>query len=448
MSCQNPKDNHRKALHHVYPPSETRAQTPEKPNTSLTSTSPGPSAATVMLAVLSLSYMLSYFDRMLIVVVAEMVKQEFLLSDKELSLLTGASFVILYGVTGIASGWLLDRYSRKRILAWALTIWSAMTMVCGLAQSFAQLAIARAGVGIGEAANVPAAMSVIGDLYPPAKRPMAVAIFYTGGMAGMLVTFLFGSWLATNFGWRTAFLAAGPPGLLLALLVAVYTREPVREAPKAGRTETLESATSFQLVRTNKALVWLIFAGSVSTFANTGMVSWLPIFFIRSHHLSMTEIGIFFGPVLAGGMATGMLLGGSIGNRIAARSVSALARFSTLTMVALVPAYVALLLVSSLPVALLLTFFTTSISVLWSPSYTGAWQTICDPRVRGLAGGISGFSCAIIGGAICPFVVGILSDLWSPALGAESLRYALIAGLVFCAGGAALFARATRLMEA
>ena len=188
-----------------------------------------------MLLLLSLTYFLSYYDRLVMVVVGEMVKSEFALSDKQLSLLTGASFVVIYGTCGIAAGWLVDHYSRKRVMIWSLLLWSLLTAACGMANSFIQLAIARAGVGIGEAANVPAAISAIADRYPPARRPMAVAIFYAGGMVGILACFLLGTWLATRFGWRAAFLVAGPPGVIVALLIAFAFPEPVREAPRRKR---------------------------------------------------------------------------------------------------------------------------------------------------------------------------------------------------------------------
>jgi MFS family permease len=404
------------------------------------------SSAHWMLAMLSLSYTLSYFDRMLIVVVGEMVKAEFALSDKQLSLLTGAAFVFLYGVTGIVAGWLLDRHSRKRILVCSLAVWSAMTMACGFAQTFAQLALARAGVGVGEASNVPVALSSIADLYPPAQRPLAVAIFYTGGMAGMLATFMIGSWLAVEYGWRSAFLVAGPPGFVLAALIAWTTREPPREKPRSESAGALPEVGSWKLIRRNVPLLWLLTAGAVSTFANTGVVLWLPNFFIRSHHLDMSDIGFFFGPVLAGGMASGMMIGGWLGNRIAARSIVGLIRFCSWVLLALVPAYILLLRMSSLPITLALTFVTTSVSVLWSASYSGAWPTVCDPRARGLAAGIAGFGAALLGGAVCPFVVGVLSDLWAPVFGPESLRYALTASLIFCVLGSWLFARAATLL--
>jgi len=171
---------------------------------------PRPSKTSLMLTFLALAYMLAMFDRLLMVVVAEMVKQDFSLSDKQLSLLTGAAFIVVYATTAVAGGWFIDRVSRKKVLLWALSLWSLMTAACGLAQSFVQLAIARAGVGVGEGAIVPIGLSSINDMYEPHKRPLAVAIFYTGGMVGTLACFLLGSWIAINYSWRMAFFIAGP----------------------------------------------------------------------------------------------------------------------------------------------------------------------------------------------------------------------------------------------
>jgi MFS family permease len=408
------------------------------------------SPATVMLALLSLSYFLAYFDRLLMAVVGEMVKHEFLLSDKSLSLLTGAAFTILYGSCGIAAGWFGDRFSRKRILVVALALWSCCTMACGLAQSFIQLALARAGVGIGEAPNVPLANSIICDLYPPAQRPMATAVFYAGGTVGILAVFILGTWAATHFGWRVAFVLAGPPGLLLSLLIHRLTREPQREAPQltatvAGVERAGHSASSFGLVWNNAPLRTILLAGALSTFVNMTVVQWLPNFFIRSHGLSVQQVGLFFGPVLASGMTAGILFGGWLGNRVAARSLTALIWFSAVTMLTIAPIYLTIFWLPSLAAALAATFVGTAMSVAYSPCFSAAWQTLCDPRARGTAAGLASFANAMIGGAICSFLVGWLSDRWAPALGKESLRYALMATLVIPLLSGAMFMRAAQL---
>ena len=402
----------------------------------------------LMLLLLSLTYLLSYYDRLVMVVVGEMVKTEFALSDKQLSLLTGASFVVIYGICGIAAGWLVDHYSRKRVLIWSLFLWSFLTAACGMANSFIQLAIARAGVGIGEAANVPAAISAIADRYPPARRPMAVAIFYAGGMVGILACFLLGTWLATRFGWRAAFLVAGPPGVIVALLIAFAFPEPVREAPRRSASLDAAGQSSFLLVWRNRPLRWLLIAGAVAAFISIGMVQWLPIFFLRSHGLSLQQVGLYFGPVLATGMTAGLLLGGWLGNRVASRSVTDLIWISAWTMIGLVPLYLLIFWLPSLPAALAITLAGTTMSVLYAPAYNAAWQTICDPGARGTAAGLSSFANAILGGAGCTFLIGILSDWWAPALGKDSLRYALTAGMSFCLVAGALFMYAARLAVA
>ena len=399
-----------------------------------------------MLLFLALSYFLAYFDRLLMAVIGEMVKQEFLLSDKQLSLLTGAAFVVLYGSSGVAAGWLVDHVSRKRIIVWTLALWSLCTAGCGLAQSFVQLAIARAGVGIGESPTVPAAVSMITDLYPQSKRPMAIAIFYAGGMGGILACFLLGTWTATHYGWRAAFFLGAPPGLLLALLIMRFAKEPVRETPTIAANADRRTDSSFRRVWENRPLRWLLIAGAIATFVNMSVVQWLPNFFMRSHDLTLQQVGLFFGPVLAGGMATGLLLGGWIGNRIAEHGLRGLILFSAWTLLALIPLYLLIFWLPSLTVALVATFIGTALSVVYAPSYNAAYQTICDPRARGTAAGVSSFANAMIGGAFCSYVVGVLSDHWAPTLGKESLRYALTVGMSFCLVSAALFFYSARLV--
>jgi predicted MFS family arabinose efflux permease len=314
-----------------------------------------------------------------------------------------------------------------------------------MAQSFTQLAIARAGVGVGEAANVPTAISAISDRYPPARRPMAVAIFYAGGMVGILVCFLLGTWLASRFGWRAAFLVAGPPGIIVAILIALAFPEPVREAPSPAASRDAAQHSSFALVWRNRPLRWLLIAGAVGAFISIGMVQWLPIFFLRSHGLSLQQVGLYFGPVLATGMTGGLLLGGWVGNHVASRSVTDLIWFSAWTMIGLVPLYVLIFWLPSLTAALAITLVGTTMSVLYAPAYNAAWQTISHPSARGTAAGLSSFANAILGGAGCTFLIGILSDWWAPALGKDSLRYALTAGMSFCLIAAALFMYAARL---
>lgn len=396
-----------------------------------------------MLALLAAAYCLAYVDRLMIAVVAEPVKAEFGLSDTQLFLLTGTAFVLIYGILGMLGGWLLDRFNRPRLVAGSLGIWSVFTIVCGFAGSFPQLALARAAVGAGESAIVPAAMSLIGDSYPPRKRPLAMATFYAGGMVGILLAWTIGGWIASAYGWRPAFLVAGPPGLLLAILILRKGHDP---RPAKPRDADDAQGSTFGEVWRNRPLVWLIAAGSVITFVNIGLVNQMGSFFIRSHDMSVQEVGLIFGPLMASGMACGMIGGGWIGNRLAEKGTDALIRFSIWNSFSLFPLYMLVFLAPSKGWALAVTFLGTGVSVLYSPCFSAACQAVCSPRTRGTAAGISNCANAIIGGAITTFAVGALSDHWKPVYGADSLRYAIMVGLGTCLVSGLMFIHARRLV--
>lgn len=410
----------------------------------LAAAAPPKSNASLLLLFLSAAYCLAYLDRLMMAVVAEPVKAEFGLSDAELFLLTGAAFVLIYGAFGIISGWLLDRFNRGAIIACSLALWSAFTAACGFAQNFVQLAIGRAGVGVGESAIVPAAMALISDSNPPERRPLAMGVFYAGGMVGIFLAWVVGAWVTEQYGWRMAFLIAGPPGLLLALIVWWKGADVPRER---AVTDTL-NASSFRDVFTNVPLMWLITAGSLVTFVNIGLVNLLGSFFIRSHGMPLSEVGLIFGPVMAGGMACGLIGGGWIGNKLAERGVGTLIKFSAWITFALFPIYLVVLMAPTKELALVATFIGTCVSVLYSPSFSAAYQAVSAPHTRGTAAGVSGCANAVIGGALATFLVGALSDYLRPTYAEHSLKYAMMAGLLICLISGAMFLHARKLVDA
>jgi len=181
-----------------------------------------------VIAVIWLVMLLRFVDLQIIAVLLESIRAEFRVSDTQLGLLSGFAFALFYGTLGIPIAWLADRYNRRNIIAAAVGLWSAMTAVCGLAQSFLALLLARVGVGVGEAGGAPPSYSLISDYVRPEKRGTVFALLNSSVPVGLFIGFLVGGWVNEYHGWRAAFMVVGLPGIAVALLVRFTLREPPR----------------------------------------------------------------------------------------------------------------------------------------------------------------------------------------------------------------------------
>ena len=181
-----------------------------------------------VLGVLFVVYIFNFIDRQILAILLEPIKQDLQISDTALGFLTGFAFAIFYTVAGIPLARLADRWVRRSLIAISVAVWSLMTAASGLAQGFTGLAFARIGVGIGEAGCTPPVHSLLSDYFPPEKRATALAIYASGIYVGVGLGYWLGGWLNDAYGWRTAFMAVGLPGLLIALLVRLTVREPPR----------------------------------------------------------------------------------------------------------------------------------------------------------------------------------------------------------------------------
>ena len=194
-----------------------------------------------VLAVLTVVYVFNFVDRQLLVILQEPIKAELNLSDTQLGLLTGFAFALFYVICGIPIARWADKGNRRTIIALALTIWSVMTAMCGLAANYTHLLLARVGVGVGEAGGSPPAHSMISDIFKPKNRALALSVYSIGIYIGILIGFAAGGFLADAFSWRLAFFVVGIPGVALALLVLLTVREPIRGWSE-GDTKAIEPA--------------------------------------------------------------------------------------------------------------------------------------------------------------------------------------------------------------
>src|SRR5436190_6994148 len=216
-------------------------------------------AALFALGVVTILNFLNYIDRFILAAVLPRVKTELILTDFQLGLLANI-FLVTYFVTSPIFGALGDRLSRPRLMAAGVSAWSIATAAAGITANFVQLLIARAWVGIGEAAYASISPALLSDYFPRAQRGRAFAVFYVAIPVGSAAGFLLGGTLERAFGWRAAFYAVGLPGIALAWL-ALRVPDPLRGAteepspPGSGRGEGLSTAKTLSDLFRNKAYV-------------------------------------------------------------------------------------------------------------------------------------------------------------------------------------------------
>ena len=382
------------------------------------------------LGVLTLVYTSSHVDRQIMAILLQPIKLELDASDTQMGFLVGLTFAVFYATLGMPIAMLADRTNRRNIITASVTIWSGMTALCGYAGSFMQLALARIGVGVGEAGSSPPSHSLISDLFPVATRGTAMGIFALGVNFGLLIAYLGGGVLSEHWGWRATFVAVGLPGLAIAALLHFTTIEPKRGAMEAQPRTASQAAPSFlgvwRHLWATPATRHLTIGAALAGFTGYGFTLWMPTFLIRSHGLSPTEIGL----VLA--LMTGIV--GGLGTFTAGRMTDVLARrderwrawIVAAAKGGYVPFLVAFFMVEDLTLALTLYVVPAFFGGFYlAPTFTLV-QNLVDLRMRALASSIVLFVLNIIGMGLGPQLVGVLSDAFAPTHGQESLRMALL----------------------
>jgi predicted MFS family arabinose efflux permease len=403
----------------------------------------------VVLAMLVLVYTFNFIDRQIVGILAVPIKADLGLTDTQLGLMGGLAFALFYTLLGIPIAMLADRRSRTTIMTVALVVWSAMTAVCGFAQNFWQLFLARLGVGVGEAGGVAPAYSLVADYFPPNQRARALGVYSFGVPIGSALGIVFGGVIASLIDWRTAFIAVGIAGVLLAPVFKAVVREPVRGRfdVRAGRAQ---AAGLGEVMRTllRKPSFWgLSFGGAASSMMGYGLFFWLPSFLVRSFSLTLLEASLYFGAILLVGGMAGIWLGGWLADRFGASSKRAYAIIPAIAFVATVPFYVASVTSGSLALAFALFLVPTALGLVWLGPVLSAIQHVVPPHMRATASAIFLFVNNLIGIGLGTVALGALSDALAVRFGADSLRYAILAGTVFYLIAAALFLLASKRIE-
>ena len=387
-------------------------------------------SASYVLALATLLNFVNYIDRFILAAVLPRIKSELVLNDFQLGMLANA-FLVAYFITSPLFGRLGDRRSRPRLIAAGVAVWSLATAAAGLARSFTQLVVARAGVGVGEAAYATIAPALLADFFPAERRGRVFAIFYVAIPVGAAVGFLLGGALERSFGWRVAFLAVGLPGLALAALATTMPEPRAAGGTRtAGATDTL--AVTLRALGRNRRYAGTVLGYAAYTFAIGGLAVWMPTFLERVRGRELASADFFVGAVTAVAGLGGTFVGGYLGDRLTARVREGHLWLSGVsTLLAVGPAWLAL--TSASPATYQTSFFVAELLLFLSTGPINVVIVSAVPAdVRAMAMAVSIFVIHALGDAISPPLIGLLADARGLALAVLIVPAALaVSGVIW-----------------
>ena len=404
-----------------------------------------------VLFILMLTYLFSYMDRQIMSILIEDIGAEFSLSDTQRGLLMGLAFALFYAGLGVPVAWLADRYSRRNIIAAAVTIWSAATALCAAAGGFASLFLARVGVGVGEAGGAPPAQSMIGDYFKRSELMRALSVHSLGLTFGAFFGLALGGAIADAIGWRMTFVAVGLPGVALGAVVYLTVREPQRgqfddsfdaKAPSPAIKDTLRS------LRSNKPYLGALIGATFQVFLGYVVTSWGAAIMIRNFGMTKSEVGLLFGLAILIGGSSGMLISGVLCDKLGQKDARWRAWIPGVAVILSIPAY---LLAMFAPNPIAMTFSLGCASFFNTMGLVAAFgiiQTSVRSDERALGSAIQFFFGNLFGLGFGPTIAGWLSELLKPQFGALSLNYSVaILSVVLLFSAAAFFWAAEQLQE-
>lgn len=387
-----------------------------------------PGARRYALVILAIVYMFNFIDRQILAILLPAIREEFHVSDAWLGFLTGPAFAMFYIILGIPIARYADRHNRRNLIAFAVALWSGMTALSGFVTNFVQLALARVGVGIGEAGCSPPAHSMIADYYPPEQRSTAMGVYTVGISAGIMLAYMLGGWVAQNIGWREAFLIVGAPGLLLALVVRLTVVEPER-----GQSEGRQAAgtrppwlDTLRFLWTRSSFVHMTVAAGLSSFVGYAVINFMPTFLVRSFDMDLSTLGFWLGPILGIAGGAGFFLGGYIADHLGQTSRQRALGFIGLTVLLTAVPYAIMFLSESWLVAILVFIVPAGTANVYLAPVLAQAQGLVSLRMRAVTSAIALLIINIIGLLFGPQVTGILSTLLEPQFGEEAIRYSLL----------------------
>ena len=404
-----------------------------------------------VLAALTFVYVLNFLDRQLIGILAKPIQDSLGVTDGQLGLIGGLYFAMFYCFIAIPVGWFADRTNRVGVLSLACAIWSAATAACGLAANYGQLVVARMTVGFGEAGGVPPSYAIITDTYPPGRRATAFGIFNLGPAIGAAIGVAFGASIAARFDWRVPFIVIGLIGIVTALLVWLFVREPERGAMDPGGVRPASDKAAFwptlRMFLSHPVLMLAALGSGATQFVTYGLGNFAVLFLMREKGMELGEVAIWYALVLLLGMGGGMVLSGRVIDRMTRKSRAGYAIAPAASLAIAMPFYLAFIWAPTWPLALMLLAVVMVFNYFYLSASVALVQEEVKPNQRVLSGALLLLVMNFIGLGLGPTWVGQASDWFAARGDAHSLQTALYTLTPFYLIAIGLFLWLARLLK-
>ena len=379
------------------------------------------------LGMLCFVYVLNFLDRQLLSILAKPIQDTLKVTDGQLGLIGGLYFALFYCLISLPVGWLADRTNRVRVLAFACGLWSLATIGCGMSANYAQLVVARMTVGVGEAGGVPPSYAIISDYFPSGRRGTALGLFNLGPPIGQALGVAFGAAIAAAYNWRLAFVVLGAVGVVAAIAVLSFVKEPVRggldRRPPAPQAAAGFWPT-FRMFFSRPALVLAAAASGVTQIVTYGAGNFTTLFLIREKGMTLPDISLWYALVVLVGMGGGILVSGRVIDHYTRRTRTAYATIPAFTLCLAILPFLAFVWAPTWPVALAFLLLPTFLNYFYLSSVVALVQEDVRPEQRVLSGALLLLVMNLTGMGLGPTFVGFLSDFLKPAHPDNSLQLA------------------------
>jgi len=367
------------------------------------------------LALLTSIGVVGFVDRIIMNVLAEPLRVEFGLNDTQLGIVNGLAFAVLNVVLGLVIARMAERRRRVSLIAVGTLLWSIATAACGLAATYVQLVLARVGVGVGEAVGLPSTYSVVSDYFPPERRATMMSMLNLAPPIGAFIGASGGALIAQLYGWRTALLVAAVPGLILALLLALFIAEPRRGGLDAGGSsgEVPPIGTVIGRYLRWPTMRHMLLGSTVASMVGFGLNAFLAAYLVRRFGFTLVQAGLVAGMVASLPSTLSILGAGWVSDRLARRgNRRGYALVPAITLLVSAPLYAFAITRDEPAMIVALVGLCGLFQYTYLGPTQGTFQNMLSARMRATGSAFTGMIYTLVGGGFGPLVLGMVSDFY------------------------------------